>query len=274
MARPGRGRVVLGVLCWAVAAAAAAPGPAPASEVAWPTGPSALLVDTPTAALPAHATIEARGRVFPGGGLEVRVDGGLWDRASLGAGFGGLMVIGDGRPDWDPGPGFALKLRAWDETWTLPALALGVDTRGAGFWDEGRDRYQFKSRGLYAVASKNYLLLGELAVSGGVSRSFESEDDGDPTVFVGIEKTLGARAGLALEYDLATNDDRDDGVFGRGSGYLNAALRIRPAPPLELRVVVRDMLKNAELDDPGLSDVIMDEGWGREVSLSWVTRPF
>jgi hypothetical protein len=266
MVRPGAW-----FLCLAVTSAASAFAQSPEASFA---GPSIHLVDSPTSALPPHGAIVSRGRVFPGGGVELRLDAGLMDRVSLGIGFGGLQVIGDGDPDWDPAPGWALRARVLDETWTLPAFALGVDTRGAGTWDEERDRFQFKSRGLYVVASKNYSFLGDLSLSGGASRSFESEDDGDPTGFVGIEKSLGARAGIAVEYDLASNDNRDDGVFGRGRGYLNASLRFQPAPPVELRFVIRDMLDNSELDDPTRTDVIADEGWGREVSLSWMSKPF
>ena len=109
---------------------------------------------------------------------------------------------------------------------------------------------------------------------GGASRSFESRDDGDPTLFGGFEKSLGPAAGLAMEFDAAANDNRQDGVYGRGRGYLNAVLRIRPAPRLELRIIVRDMLKNSELSDPRRSDVVVDEGWGREVALTYVATPF
>jgi hypothetical protein len=238
------------------------------------SGPASYLVDVPTSGLALHGTLEARGRVFPGGGLEARLDLGLLDRFELGVAFGGLQLIGDGNPRWYPRPGFALRVRALEETWTLPALAAGIDTRGGGFWDPGRRRFQFKSRGLYAVASKNYSLLGDLALHGGVSRSFEARDDGDPTVFGGLEKSLGPRAAIAVEYDLASNDNRDDRAYGKGRGYLNGALRIRVAAPLELRVIVRDMLDNSDLEDPGLSDVVADEGWGREVALTYVAHAF
>jgi hypothetical protein len=39
---------------------------------------------------------------------------------------------------------------------------------------------------------------------------------------------------------------------------------------MELRVVVRDMLGNAESVDPTFSDVVVDEGWGREFAFSYV----
>jgi hypothetical protein len=246
----------------------------PPSARAGSYAPSSLLVDVPTAGLTDRGTLEIGGRVFPGGGIDLRLDLGLGARLALGAGFGGLQVIGDGRPEWYPAPGLALKIRLLEENWTLPAFAVGIDTRGAGFWDEGRDRFQFKSRGVYVVASKNYAFLGDLSLHGGANRSLEDADDGDVTGFVGLEKSAGSHIALAAEYDLATNDDRDDGVYGEGRGYLNAAIRVRPDPRLEVRLVIRDMLDNSGLADPSLSDVVVDEGWGREVGLSYFSTFF
>ena len=236
--------------------------------------PASYLVDVPTAGVTPHGTVATRGQVFPGGGVELRADLGLWDRGSVGVSYGGVQIIGDGRPEWYPRPGFAARVRVLEESWTFPALAVGIDTRGSGFWDETLNRYQFKSRGVFVALSKNYAFLGDLSLHGGASRSFEDDDDGTPTVFAGFEKSLGSRLGLALEYDLAMNDNRDDGVYGSGRGYLNALLRIRPAPQLELRLVVRDMLENSQFDDPGLSDVVVDDGWGREVSLTYCATAF
>ena len=269
MGWPGWWGRVLGAVAAGATCAFAEPGP-PFDASA----PASYLIDAPTAGLPPHGIVEARAAVFPGGGVEVRVDAGLLDRVEVGMGFGGMKMIGDGQPDWYPRPGFALRARVLEESWTMPAISVGVDTRGGGFFDDDRDRFQFKSRGIFAVASKNYELLGDLALHGGVSRSLETEDDGDPTAFGGLDKSLGERAGIAVEYDLATNDDARDGVYGRGRGYLNAALRLRPAPQLELRLVVRDMLQNSERSDTAYGDVIADEGFGREISLTWTTAAF
>jgi hypothetical protein len=47
-------------------------------------------------------------------------------------------------------------------------------------------------------------------------------------------------------------------------------VRWAPALDVEVRVVVRDMLKNTEAVDAAFSDVIVDEGWGREIAFSFV----
>jgi hypothetical protein len=195
----GLGAASLGATC----ALAAEPegGAGPASD------PPTLLVDVPTAGLTGRGQVESHACVFPGGGIDLRVDVGLGSRVSVGAGYGGVQVIGDGEPEWYPRPGLALKVRLLEENWTLPALAAGIDTRGAGYWDKARDRFQFKSRGVYLVASKNYAFLGDLAFHGGANRSLEDEDDGDVTGFVGLEKSIGPWIGLGAEFDLALNDD-------------------------------------------------------------------
>lgn len=234
-------------------------------------GPPRVLVDTPTAGTVSAGSFDTRCKAFPGGGLELRVDIGLAHWLSLGGSYGGLQIIGDGDPDWNPEPGFSAKVRLIEEDYFLPALALGVDTQGAGYWDKARDRYQYKSRGIYAVVSKNYAWYGDLTLHGGVNRSFEGDDE-NLNPFVGLEKSLGGFWSLALEYDSALNDDRDDGAYGKGRGYLNGAVSWNLSPEMQVRLVVRDMLRNSESVDPGLSDVVVDEGWGREVSFSYVER--
>ena len=177
---------------------------------------------------------------------------------------------GDGEPDWYPEPGFFLRVRTVQETYGLPAIAIGIDTQGSGYYDRSRERFQYKSRGIYVVASKNYAWLGDLTWHAGMSRSLEESDDRDITPFVGLQKSIASTWGLMLEYDLAVNDNRKDGAFGKGRGYLNGGLSWALAPQVEVRLVVRDMLNNSEPIDAGHSDVIVDEGWGREISFSFL----
>jgi len=245
----------------------------PAGAQEWSDGtdwwPARFLVDAPTAGLVPSGAFETRARMFPGGGVGLRLDIGLANWITVGGSFGGLQVIGDGEPDWYPEPAFAVKVRVVEESFMAPAIAIGVDTEGAGFWDEQRERYQYKSRGAYLVLSKNYAWLGDLSVHGGIGRSFEEHDDKDPSPFVGFAKSLGPLFSLNMEFDLGSNDNRDDGAYGKGRGYLNAVLAWSVNPQMEVRAVIRDMLGNAEAVDPHFSDVVVDEGWGREFALSY-----
>jgi hypothetical protein len=231
--------------------------------------PSRRLVDVPTAGLVPRGSYDARIGILPNGGVEGRLDIGLARWVEAGVAYGGQEIVGDGSPIWNPRPGLACKVRAWEETYTVPAIAFGIDTQGTGFYDEDLDRYQFKSRGLYALVSKNYSFLGDLGLHGGASRSFEDTDDGSPTVFGGVDKSLGRHAGILVEYDAALNDDRDDGVYGRGVGYLNAALRVAIVPQVEVRLVALDLLRNTESADEGTSELVVDEGVGRAVDLTY-----
>jgi len=195
---------------------------------------------------------------------------GLLSWLSLGGAYGGTQLIGDGRPDWYPEPAFALKLRLLQEDYVYPALAIGIDTEGRGHYDTERGRYQYKSRGIYAVLSKNYSWYGDFSVHGGLNRSLEEGNAEQVNPFFGLEKSLGSAVGLALEYDVALNDRKVDGAFGKGRGYLNAALRWASASGMQFQFTVRDMLKNSETPDPMQSDVIVDEGFGREFTLSYL----
>jgi hypothetical protein len=264
MGRNGNGAAALG----AALVVAATPALAPAEGVWFPPR---SLVDIPTAGTNPAGLLDTRTRAFPGGGLELRLDIGVLPWVTAGASYGGVQIIGDGSPDWNPRPGLALKVRVLPETFSTPALALGVDTQGSGFYDGGRGRYQYQSKGLFAVASKNYAWLGDFTFHGGVYRTFEGNDR-DPSVFVGAEKSLGQWWRLGMEYDLALSDDRDDGAFGKGRGYLNGVLGWRLSSEVEVRFVVRDMLRNSETIDPSLTDVVVDEGFGREVSFSYAER--
>ncbi len=243
-------------------------GPAVAQVMA-PT-PSRVLVDVPTAGLVPEASFETQLRTYPGGGVMARADVGLLSWLSLGGAYGGMQVIGDGRPDWYPQPAFALKIRVLQEDFVVPALAVGIDTEGSGHYNEELQRFQYKSKGIYAVLSKNYAWYGDFSVHGGLNRSLEEGDDENLTPFLGLEKSVGSAVGLALEYDLALNDNRDDGIYGRGRGYLNFGLNWSLASGIGMRFSIRDMLKNSEKPDPLFSDVIVDEGWGREFTISYM----
>ena len=242
----------------------AAPGPAGGQMIA-----SALrIVDVPTAGLTPPGAFETQARLFPEGGVEMRIDIGLASWLALGGAYGGQGIIASGQPDWNPEPGFFVKARILPETYTWPALAIGIDTQGTGYYDAARERYQFKSRGVYAVASKNYALLGDLAFHGGINRSLEDVDDENLNPFVGVEKSLGSVVSLGVEYDVALNDNRDDGEFGRGRGYLNTALRWNLAPRMQVRLVLRDLLRNSQTIDPSGESV--EQGWGREFSFAYM----
>jgi hypothetical protein len=125
----------------------------------------------------------------------------------------------------NPLPGVNVKLRLFDESQLIPAIALGFDSQGKEPYLEGIDRYTIKSPGFYAVASQNYAMIGNLSLHGGINYSTERNDgDKDLNAFLGAEKSLGPSVSILAEYDFATNDDHDRAI-GKGRGYLNFGLR-------------------------------------------------
>jgi hypothetical protein len=178
------------------------------------------------------------------GGVLLGISAGIFDRLSFGISYGGSKLIGGEKPVMNDVPGVNLKIRVIEENIVLPALAIGFDSQGKDGYLKELDRYRIKSAGLYAVVSKNYLLAGFLSIHAGVNYSFEgSDEDRDPNVFTGIEKTLGSVVSLTLEYNFAVNDT-DHKAIGRGRGYLNAGLGLSFGGGLTLGVHVKDLAQN------------------------------
>jgi hypothetical protein len=106
-------------------------------------------------------------------------------------------------------------------------VAIGYEDVGFGRWIDSLDRYQVKSKGFYAVASKAYRGAGfTSAVHAGVNFSREVDDkDEDINFFFGTDVRFDNNLGLVAEYDMALNDDRKPYAQGAGYGYLNAGAR-------------------------------------------------
>ena len=99
---------------------------------------------------------------------------------------------------------------------------------------------------MYLVLSKNWSLLGNLGIHGGICKSIAENDDGDddPNIFFGIDKELNRSFSFLLEYDSAFNDDEKVPDFGEGKGYLNAGIRWAVSPNLMMEINFNDIRKN------------------------------
>jgi hypothetical protein len=208
------------------------------------------MVDLPTAGTLSRGSYDIHLRMQPVGGLLLGFGFGLFDKLNFGFSYGGDNVIGYGNIDWNPQPGFAIKYRIFDESYYMPAIALGFDNQGFGPW--AGSRYMVKSRGFYGAASKNYKFLGTLAFHGGVSYSLEDRHNPDNTLdaYVGIEKSLNNELWLVAEYDAALNDKVKDHQFGEGYGYLNVGVRWLFSNRLMLEADLRNLMRNGEHDTP------------------------
>jgi hypothetical protein len=204
------------------------------------------LVDLPTAGMLPGGTLSMDLDFYHTGGLLAGFTIGALDRLNVGISFGGVGVIGTESPSWNKVPGVHVKIRLIEESIPLPAIALGFDTQGKEEYLDSPGRYLIKSRGFYAVASKNYSALGYLSMHGGVNYSLErGDDDTDPDVFFGIEKTIGASVSVVGEYDMALNDTNRK-ALGRGRGYLNMAFKAALGRGFTLGLNLKDLLRNQQ----------------------------
>ncbi|MFQ6002955.1 MAG: hypothetical protein ACE5KJ_04340, partial [Candidatus Zixiibacteriota bacterium] len=123
------------------------------------------------------------------------------------------------------------------------------------------NRYVYKSKGFYAVISKNYL-VAEVPVGFHFGANYSLEnDDGDKNIaiFFGADVLATENLGFVAEYDLATNDDEFKEKYGQGYGYLNAGVQWIFSPRLQLEFQFKNILLNRE-------DI---STWGREFRITY-----
>lgn len=202
------------------------------------------LVDMPTAGMLDKGTFALDIDFYGEGGVLVGISAGIFDRLSIGVSYGGSRLIGGDTPEMNTVPGVNLKVRLFEESVPLPAIAIGFDSQGRNGYLKSLSRYRIKSPGVYAVVSKNYGLLGFLSMHGGVNYSLERfDEDNDINFFAGVEKTIGSVVSLVVEYNFATNDNSGN-ALGKGKGYLNCALSWSVTGGLTFGVSFKDLLKN------------------------------
>ena len=207
-------------------------------------GENKHLVNVPTAGSLSKGSVSIEARMFPGGGVLTGVSVGLSDRINFGAHYGGMNIIGEGDVEWNPQPEVSVRYRLFEETFGGPAVSLGYSSQGFGPWNEDLKRYQIKSPGFFAVASKNYEWFGNMGFHAGGNYSFEIDDgDEDPNLFFGFDKSFNSEISLLVEYDFALNDNEDN-ALGSKKGYLNAAVRWIFVESLILELDVTNVLGN------------------------------
>ena len=208
--------------------------------------PFLQIIDVPIAGTLEKGSYVSSIRLYPNGGVLGALSIGLSDRFYFGVSFGGENIIGEGQVNWNPEPGLHLAYRILDENILLPAVAVGYNSQGYGPYQKETKRYTIKSRGFYAVASKNYAFLGDLSFHGGVNFSLEKGDgDSDANLFVGMLKSLNPDVTLLAEYDFALNDN-DIHSLGSGKGYLNLGVRWLFARRLAIQFHVKNILQNKQ----------------------------
>lgn len=235
--------------------------------IVWvPVGASAGLaepiyvIDSPTAGLLGDGEYMIQGRVGPESSIHLGLRIGFMNRIHMGASFGMQRVFERDDISVNDRVGFQVRVRLLEE-FTAPALAVGFNSQGVGAYDEGLERYERKSRGFYAVASKNSTLaLGQLSLHFGVNYSTEREDEEGVNAFAAVDWEVFQGFALVLDADAARNDSLEDGRYGGGGVYLDGAVRITYGENLSMMLIFRDLSGNLETSDRV----------GREFEISFV----
>jgi len=209
------------------------------------------IIDIPNAATLQQGQFGIGLRVYPNGGVLSDFTIGIFNRFFGRIYYGGEEVIGAGNVNWNPQIGVDFRLRILDETLLIPAIAIGVNSQGFGGYiendNETEGRYQIKSRGIYAVVSRNYsTVFADIGIHGGVNYSFERDDeDKDLNFFVGANIPIKNVTEILVEYDSAINDNETDS-FGTGDGYLNLGFRFFISKKFRLSFHFKDFLDNTK----------------------------
>jgi hypothetical protein len=205
------------------------------------------IADAPTGGILQKGEAEVFTKIYRENGVLCGTKVGLFPRFMFGVSYGGEKIVGNERPQWHPNVEFSAKFRIIDEGPNMPAIALGYDSQGHGIYNKISERYDIKSKGFYAVASRNYLFMGNLGFHAGINYSMENKDDKDIDFFIGFDKTIGNTITLAVDYDPALNDNQNnsDTFKEAGKGYLNAAIIVRFTDSLDAKFIAYDILENS-----------------------------
>jgi hypothetical protein len=157
-------------------------------------------VDIPTADILDAGTYSTAFRMYSGGGLMSRLLLGPFRRLNLGVSFDVQHLIGGGDPHMIT-PAIHLKVRAFDGTDVLPALAIGYDGQGY-LYQSSTKRFQDDRRGLYLVGSHE-ILLPDLEIHAGVNMS--EFDDAKAFGFFGSTYRITNAFAFLVEYDNIRN---------------------------------------------------------------------
>jgi len=206
------------------------------------------LVDVQTAGIVKKGFIGIDMRYLPDGVVIAGLETGVFDNLSFGFAYGGANIIGSGKIGWYKLPALIVRFRIIDETLGSPAVVIGFNSQGKGFYDENLERYQIKSPGFFAAASKTFEMLGYLTLHAGTNFSLERKDgDKDLNLTAGIEKTIGGQVSVVAEYDFAINDNNGS-AFGDGQGYFNIGARWSVSPGFTIGFELRDLLDNKKIN--------------------------
>jgi hypothetical protein len=190
--------------------------------------PVVELIDIPTAEVVDHYGVNSSFRFYSGGGVLTKAAFGVLPRLNVGFGLDAQRFIGNRSVDLNR-PTLNMKLRAFDGSRNLPALALGYDGQGY-FFNKQTDKYDQREKGLYAVGSGEIIVPG-LSLHGGFNM-FDFKDD-RIYGFTGIQYLFQGVVGAVFETDNMFYRPRDI--------RFNVGCRYYVTPSFSLDLAGRDL---------------------------------
>jgi hypothetical protein len=157
-------------------------------------------VDIPTTDVLDAATFSTTFRFYNAGGLLSRLIIGPFRRVNLGLYEDAQHIVGSGNPHAIT-PKVFFKLRFFDGTDVLPALALGYDNQGY-LWQEATRDFLHEERGLYLVGGHE-IFLPDFVLNAGVN--VPQVEDAEPYGFLGFTWKIAPSFALLAEYDNIQN---------------------------------------------------------------------
>ena len=230
-------------------------------------------VENPTASLLNQGEVRIVQKIYKMNSMMLGAEVGLFDIFQFGMAYGAEEVVGDNDIKLHNIPAFKAKVRLLEETFVLPAIALGVDTQGHGSYykkvtneyDEtiSQNRFEVKSKGGYAVLSKNFIMWGLIGFDLGANYTFEgTKDDQKFAAFAGMYKTIGEKVTVLADFSAGFNDRDTEGPLAvRNRGFLNSALQFQATDQLAVKFMLHDMFRNRKETNGFDRSILIDYRW-------------
>ncbi|MFZ1729625.1 MAG: hypothetical protein WBQ23_08315 [Bacteroidota bacterium] len=213
-----------------------------------------FLIDMPVAGIIPATAVAVETNLYPDGGLLAGVTYGLMTNLNVGLSFGGTRLIGSGGITWNNLPGLALRYRVLEENMYNPAVIVGFDSQGHDGWVPFLRQYVMKSPGFFVAASKNYQFFGTVSFHGGMNYTLERNDeDFDPNIYIGAEKSIGPIVSWLAEYNFAFDNDRDSKGFWNGS--LGTGFRISTNIGFNVDLLFKNLLTSKFANDKVIREI-------------------
>ncbi|MFA6233602.1 MAG: hypothetical protein WC824_05350 [Bacteroidota bacterium] len=200
-----------------------------------------FLVDMPVAGIIPATAAAVETYLYPDGGVLAGFTYGLMTNLNVGLSFGGTRLIGSGGIVWNNLPGLTVRYRVLEENIYSPAVIVGFDSQGHDGWVPFLRQYVMKSPGFFVAASKNYQFFGTVSFHGGANYTLErNDDDFDPNIYLGAEKSIGPILSWLVEYNFAFDNDRNSKGFWNGS--LGTGFRVSTNIGFNVDILFKNLL--------------------------------